>query len=45
MDAAVPNISTESTNREMFFFRTRIPSIPVKGPHLTLTQFPHLRKG
>src|ERR1700674_4182425 len=26
MAAAVPNISTESTSREVFFFRTRIPS-------------------
>jgi hypothetical protein len=43
MAAAVPNISTDSTSREIFFFRTRIPWIPAKGPHLILTQFPHLR--
>jgi hypothetical protein len=45
MAAAVPNISTDNTSREIFFFRTKIPSIPAKGPHLTLTQVPHLRKG
>ena len=43
--AALPNISTHKTNRKRFLFRTRIPSSPVSGPHLTLTRSPIFRKG
>ena len=43
--ADLPSISTETTNRNRFFFRTRIPSTPMSGPDLTLTQSPDLKNG
>ena len=44
-EADFPSISTDSTNRNLLFLRTRMPSISASGPDRTLTQSPVRRKG